>query len=94
MPVPARHYTDIYKLFCAIDTPREAEMLLKDILTMQELEFLAERWQILNELHNETPQRDIADKLGVSISKITRGSHVLKYGTGGFGYFLKKLKGK
>lgn len=67
-------------------------MLLDDILTPQELASVAERWQLVQHLSKGTPQRDISKKLGISISKITRGSRQFKYGPGGFQYFLKKLK--
>ena len=76
-----------------VETPKEAELLLRDILTPQELASLAQRWEIVRELSKGTPQRTIAEKLGLSISKITRGSRMMQYGSGGFDYFLKK-KGK
>lgn len=85
------HLEELYRLFAAVDTPREAEMLLQDILTPQELASLSERWQLIQKLHAGEPQRDIAQELGVSISKITRGSRMLQYGSGGFEYFLRKL---
>lgn len=69
-------------------------MLLVDILTPQELESLAERWQLIQALATGMPQREIAEKLGLSISKITRGSRMLQFGEGGFQYFLGKLKGR
>jgi TrpR family trp operon transcriptional repressor len=84
----------LYQLFAAVDTPREAEMLLEDILTPQEVGSLAERWQLIRMLDEGVPQREIAEELGVSISKITRGSRMLQFGSGGFLYFLKKLRKK
>ncbi|MDD5041899.1 MAG: Trp family transcriptional regulator [Candidatus Peribacteraceae bacterium] len=92
MAVSSRHLRDLYDLFSSVRNPEEAEKLLADILTPQELASVAERWQLIQELNKGTPQRDIAKKLNLSISKITRGSRMLKYGSGGFGYFLKKLK--
>lgn len=91
MPVPRDHLRDLYELFSHVDTTDEAKLLLNDILTPQELESLAERWQLVQSLHSGKPQRDIAKKLGISISKITRGSRMLQYGSGGFQHFLKKL---
>lgn len=67
-------------------------MLLQDILTPREFLSVAERWQIVLSLAKKLPQREIAEELHVSISKITRGSRALKYGSGGFWYFLKKLR--
>ena len=83
---------NLYQLFASIQSEKEAKMLLEDLLTPQEVASLAERWRLIQELNKGTPQRDIAQKLGVSISKITRGSRMLQYGSGGFKHFLKKLK--
>jgi TrpR family trp operon transcriptional repressor len=90
VPIPQDHLRDLYELFASVDTPKEAKLLLNDILTPQELESLAERWQLIQALHTGKSQRDIAKDLGVSISKITRGSRMLQYGSGGFQHFLKK----
>ncbi|MFA7682436.1 MAG: Trp family transcriptional regulator [Candidatus Peribacteraceae bacterium] len=91
MAIPKKHLNELFELFASVDTPKEAQMLLEDILTPQELASVAERWQLVQDLHRGTSQRTIADKLKVSISKITRGSRMLQYGGGGFRYFLKKL---
>lgn len=94
MPVPAKHYKELCELFASIENEKEADKLLQDILTPQEIDSLTERWQLVQELARGTPQRKIAAKLNVSISKITRGSRVLQYGSGGFRIFLQRLGGK
>ncbi len=94
MPLDPKALRDILELFASAGTKKEAELLLKDILTPQELEVIAERWQLIQALASGMTQREAAKKCGVSISKITRGAHELKYGSGGFAYFLKKLKKK
>lgn len=71
---------------------KEWDVLLQDLLTSKEYESLAERWQIVQFLHKGVPQRDIAEQLGVSISKITRGSKVLQEGAGGILTALGKKK--
>lgn len=86
------HYSELCRLFAAIENASEADKLLRDILTPQEIESLAERWQIIQLLEKGMPQRDISEMLNVSISKVTRGSRVLQYGNNGFTLFLKKLK--
>ena len=92
MPVPSQQLRDLYKLLSSVENDKEAKMLLDDLFTPQEVASLSERWQLIQELHKGTSQRDIAKNLGVSISKITRGSRMLQYGSGGFTHFLKKLK--
>jgi TrpR family transcriptional regulator, trp operon repressor len=91
MPAPSSAHRDLYRLFASIETPEEAKLLLEDILTPQELASVAERWQEIQLLAKGMTQRDVAKKLGVSISKVTRGSRMLQFGSGGFALFLKKL---
>ena len=57
--------------------------LLEDLLTPAELLTVNERISIIEALSKGVAQREISKKLGVSISKVTRGSRVLQYGTGG-----------
>ncbi|MSR67652.1 transcriptional regulator [Candidatus Peribacteria bacterium] len=92
MPSDNKALRELYQLFSSIESEKESELLLRDILTPQELETIAERWQLIQGLGSGMTQRDTAKKYGVSISKITRGSHMLQHGSGGFGHFLKKLK--
>lgn len=67
---------------------------MKDLFTPQEIDALAERWQLIQLLAKGVPQREIAELLNVSISTVTRGSRALQYGSGGFLHFLKKLSKK
>ncbi len=90
MRIDPTHERDLYELFSRIRNPEEAELLLKDILTPQELASVAERWQLVQALAAGVPQREIAKTLKISISKITRGSRMLQYGDGGFRLFLTK----
>ena len=43
---------------------------------------MANRLQIFNLLEEGVPQRQIADRLGVGIATVTRGSNALKKKTG------------
>ncbi len=85
---------DLYSLFANVRNQKEAEILLSDLLTPRELNSLTERWRLVQALAAGMKQRDINRKLKISISKITRGSRMLKHGSGGFGVFLKRLKKK
>lgn len=89
-----KNLNELAQLFASIKSEEEAEKLLKDLCTPQEIDSFAERWEIIQELAKGKTQREVSKKLGVSISKVTRGSHVLQYGEGGFNLFLEKLKRK
>ena len=66
-------------------------MLLRDMLTPAELRSLAKRWEELQLLARGMKQREVAKKLKISISKVTRGSRVLRDGSGGAWLFLRRL---
>ena len=57
---------------------------LHGILTPRERETIALRWQLVKMLEKGVQQRNIADRLGISLCKITRGSRELKHGRKGF----------
>ena len=62
---------EVYDVFQAILTPREREKI-------------ALRWKLVCLLEKGVTQRAIAARLGVSLCKITRGSHELKFGPTAF----------
>lgn len=63
------------KILCEIDSTYDMKLILGCILTRKEMEDLIDRIRIYNELINTSnSQREIASKLGVSITKITRGA--------------------
>lgn len=53
-------------------------LFLSEILTQAELHDLSLRWELMRRLDNAQPQRQIAEQLGVSLCKITRGAKILK----------------
>ena len=85
---PTPHNKDLFELVSRVKSSKDAEALLGDLLTQKEMDSLAERWQLVQMLHKGISQREIKKTLKVSISKVTRGSHVLKEGKGGFQKFL------
>lgn len=59
--------------------PDELKEWFEVILTPAEQDDIADRMRILEGLlKDDAPQRDLAERLQVSISKITRGSNALK----------------
>jgi len=54
------------------------QKLFKELLTEKERLDVALRWHLLELLNEGVSQRKIAEMLGVSLCKITRGSKILK----------------
>ena len=62
----------------AQNSPEALEKALGDLLTASELDDVARRLQIIEMLAEGIPQRQIAERLGVGIATVSRGSNVLK----------------
>ncbi len=82
---------ELLSLLSLVKNKRELDELLTALLTPVEYEELAKRWQIIVELIDGVPQRDIRDKLSTSIATVTRGSRELQYGNGVFKKFYNRL---
>ena len=67
-----------------LDNASEVYEVLYALLTTREREKIALRWKLVELLEKGVSQRAIAAELGISLCKITRGSHELKYGPEGF----------
>jgi len=55
---------------------------------------MAKRWALVKELSHGTAQRRIAEDLGLSLCKITRGSRELKKEGSAFKMLLERLERK
>lgn len=81
----------VYHAFLTLKTTQEIQKFLEDLLSPHELSELHDRWEIVKALLEGKTQRKIRDELGVSISKITRGSTTIKYGKGAFKTAFNRL---
>ncbi len=68
------------------------EAFLIDLLTPAEYREIGLRWQIVRMLHKGIPQRQTAEKLGVSVATVSRGSRELLDPKGGFALAFLHLK--
>ena len=71
---------------------KQLEELFNLLLTIEEKENLAMRYLLVKELlAKKKTQREIAETLGISISKLTRGSNALKIISSNLRRYLEKL---
>ena len=83
---------ELVEVFSRITSDKEfVTLFLKDILTPNEFETLALRWQIVKKLKKGEDHRSIVGDLGLGMSTVTRGSRMLRNKNGGFNLMLKKL---
>ncbi|MEJ5184555.1 MAG: Trp family transcriptional regulator [Rectinemataceae bacterium] len=67
------------------------EQFFYSLFTEAEADEMAKRWALVKELARGTPQRKIADQLGLSLCKITRGSRELKKDGSPFRQLLARI---
>ncbi|MFP4383204.1 MAG: Trp family transcriptional regulator [Spirochaetia bacterium] len=80
---------DIAKLLSEIDDPSLIRNFLNQLLTKAEVERICKRWELVQLLHKGYSQREIAERLGLSLCNITRGSRELKKANSAFMKILK-----
>ena len=69
---------ELLKVIASIDNIDDLNRFFEDIFTPAELDDISLRWKLLKDLHDGLTQRKIAEKYGISLCKITRGSKILK----------------
>lgn len=75
---------NLAELLLDLENTADLQAFLLDFLTPIERKELWERWCIVELLLSGVSQREIRDRLGISISKVTRGSRAVQTGTGAF----------
>jgi len=68
----------------SIDNEPAMLKFLRDLCTLEELEEISSRWQVVLLLEKGISYRDIAKKTGVSTTTVTRIAHWLNHGEGGY----------
>ncbi len=74
----ARNLKEMSETLAAAHDPRLIEEFLYSLFTKSEADEIAKRWALVKDLASGIPQRQIAQNLGLSLCKITRGSRELK----------------
>lgn len=90
-PYPTKEMKELLEAICSIKDKKEAADFFRDLLTLAELEEFANRWQMVKLLMKGESYADIAKKLGVSTTTVTRVAHWLHHGTGGYNVVAKRF---
>lgn len=72
------YFKELVGYIATIDDPDKLLRFFEEILTPSERDKLALRWELMVMLAYGFTQREIADRLGVSLCKVTRGAKILK----------------
>jgi TrpR-related protein YerC/YecD len=82
---------NLFTAILSLKTVKEAEAFFRDLCTIDEIEAMSERWQIVKMLEENNPYREIAEKLNVSTTTVSRVALWLNNGAGGYRLVLDKL---
>lgn len=85
---------DLLNILASVQDADEMEILFTELFTASELEDLSLRWKLLKDLYSGMTQRKIAEKYGISLCKITRGSKILKDKNSAVLHVLQKWSGE
>lgn len=84
----------LYEALVALETPEEARRFLEDILTVGELQDLAQRITVARLLFEGHTYEEVMRQTGVSNTTISRVRRFLLYGAGGYRLVLERLKAR
>ena len=81
----------IYKILSSIKTEEEMKLLLEDLCTYKELEYLNQRLNSAIMLLNGATYQQVGDSVdNISTATLSRVSRCIKHGSGGYSIVLKK----
>ena len=94
MTYPDAKHKRLFKSILKLKSPAEAAAFFRDLLTINELDAAAERWQMAKLLWTTNlSYKQIAKKTGGSTTTITRVAHWLDQGKGGYKALLTRIFG-
>ncbi|HUX12348.1 MAG TPA: Trp family transcriptional regulator [Spirochaetia bacterium] len=74
----ADNFRELVQVLASIRDPELIDDLLRQLLTRAEIQEISGRWELVKLLESGMSQRRIAERLKMSLCKITRGSRELK----------------
>lgn len=82
----------LFKVLAAVDTPEDMQKLLEDLCTINEIQSMAQRLTVAEQLWNKRNYQEVAEDTGASSATISRVNRCLRYGAGGYRMVLQKGK--
>jgi TrpR-related protein YerC/YecD len=89
---PTKEMNELFDAILTVKTKTEAANFFRDLLTITELKEFSNRWQIVLMVERGVPYLEIAKKLNVSTTTVSRVAHWLHEGYGGYRQARKNQK--
>ena len=82
----------LFRAIISLKTEKEAARFMRDLCTIEEIEEMANRWEAACLLNKGVSYRDVAKKLGMSTTTVSRIANWLNNGMNGYQLVLKRMK--
>ena len=83
---------DVFHAILSLRDVNECYQFFDDMCTINELQAMAQRWQVARQLDAGETYQDIAHRYNASSATISRVNRCLTYGAGGYQLILGKTK--
>ena len=83
---------DVFRAILSLQDASECYQFFEDMCTINELQAIAQRWQVARQLDAGETYQDIAHKYNASSATISRVNRCLDYGAGGYRLILDRMK--
>ena len=82
---------DVFAAILSLNDVSECYRFFEDVCTINELQAMAQRWQVARQLDAGETYQDIAHRYNASSATISRVNRCLEYGAGGYRLILDRL---
>jgi len=82
---------DLYQAILKLENVDECSRFFRDLLTLEEIDEIARRWQVAQMIIKEVPYSDIEKQTGMSSVTISRIAYWLHHGMNGYKLMLTRL---
>jgi TrpR-related protein YerC/YecD len=89
---PTKEMKNLFNAILLLKNENDVANFFRDLLTIAELKEFSNRWQMVLMLTDGKPYLEIAKKLGVSTTTVSRVAHWLNHGTGGYKKVIESLQ--
>ena len=88
----SKELDDVFQAILSLGDLTECYRFFEDMCTINELQAMAQRWQVARQLDAGVTYQEIAHKFNASTATISRVNRCLEYGAGGYRLILDRLK--
>ena len=89
---PDKKAEDLFEAILKLKNKKEAAKFFRDLLTISEIKEFSNRWQTVKLLSQGLSYAEVAEKLKMSTTTVSRVAHWLFRGRNGYKLILKRIR--